>query len=149
MLKILPLAEAGSAIAAVRARLDVFEKESSARSATLTRKVFGQALSPAQVVERIVNDVRRRGDDAVAEYTLRLDGAILTPDMFRVEPALLLKAEKHAAAPFLAAVRFAAANVREYQESLLISSPKEIAKLGRGFPLLTSSRTIILCYVPV
>ncbi|MFH1732288.1 MAG: histidinol dehydrogenase [Planctomycetota bacterium] len=119
MLKILPLAEADSAIEALRTRLAIFEKESSARAAALTRKVFGRPLSPAQVVERIVNDVRARGDEAVAEYTVKLDGAILTPDMFRVEPATILKAEKSAPKDFVSAVRFAADNVRAYQRHML------------------------------
>jgi histidinol dehydrogenase len=37
-------------------------------------KMFGEALSPAQVVERILRDVRERGDTAVASWTERLDG---------------------------------------------------------------------------
>ena len=119
MLNILPLAEARSAIDALRKRLELFEKESSARAAVLTRKVFGRALSPAEVVERIVDDVRRRGDEAVAEYTLKLDGVILTPDMFRVDPAAILKAEKSAPKDFVSAVKFAAHNVREYQQWIL------------------------------
>ena len=131
MLRILPQAEAESALGALRARLEVFEKESSARSAALTRKVFGQALSPAEVVARIVKDVQERGDDAVVEYTLKLDGAILTPDMFRVEAKTILGAEKRAAAEFMAAVRFAAGNVREYQESIRASDPKKFKSGGR------------------
>jgi len=38
------------------------------------RKLFGEALSPAQVVDRILGDVRERGDAAVADWTARLDG---------------------------------------------------------------------------
>ena len=56
MLRILPLAEAEGALSALRTRLAVFEQPASARSAELTRKVFGQALSPAQVVERILHE---------------------------------------------------------------------------------------------
>jgi len=36
--------------------------------------MFGEPLSPAQVVERILRDVRRRGDTALSEWTERLDG---------------------------------------------------------------------------
>jgi histidinol dehydrogenase len=36
----------------------------------------GERLTPAQVVERIVNDVRQRGDSAVAKWSQRLDGHI-------------------------------------------------------------------------
>ncbi|MBM4414421.1 MAG: histidinol dehydrogenase, partial [Chloroflexi bacterium] len=36
----------------------------------------GERLTPVQVVERIVNDVRARGDVALKEWSLRLDGSI-------------------------------------------------------------------------
>ena len=138
MLKILPLAEADSAIDALRTRLEIFEKESSARSAALTRKVFGHAMSPAEVVERIVNDVRKRGDEAVIEYTLKLDGAILTPDMFRVDTASIVKAEKSAPAEFVSAVKFAADNVRAYQQCIL--HPDRFALSARESALFDKSR---------
>ena len=148
MLRILPLAEADSAIAALTKRLEILERESSARSAELTRKVFGRALTPAQVVERIVSDVRERGDDAVVEYTLKLDGAILTPDMFRVERAAVLRAEKRADAKFMAAVKFAASNVREYQQRVLISGSEGVTEPGRRLWRTCSPVRAAACYVP-
>jgi len=39
---------------------------------------MGERLTPAQVVERIVNDVRTRGDAALAEWSARLDGHVPT-----------------------------------------------------------------------
>ncbi|MFN8497730.1 MAG: histidinol dehydrogenase [Anaerolineae bacterium] len=41
------------------------------------RRVFGEDLSPAAVVDRILADVRQRGDAAVREYTRRIDGVDL------------------------------------------------------------------------
>ncbi|MFN8471296.1 MAG: histidinol dehydrogenase [Anaerolineae bacterium] len=38
------------------------------------RRVFGEDLSPTAVVDRILADVRARGDNAVREYTHRIDG---------------------------------------------------------------------------
>lgn len=38
-------------------------------------QMFGEALSPAQVVDRILQDVRQRGDAAVAGWTEQLDGS--------------------------------------------------------------------------
>ena len=38
-----------------------------------TIEVFGEPLSPAQVVERICTDVRERGLAAVLDYSARLD----------------------------------------------------------------------------
>ena len=39
-----------------------------------TIEVFGEPLTPMQVVERICRDVRTRGLEAVLEYTAKLDG---------------------------------------------------------------------------
>jgi len=148
MLKILPLTEAKSALAALRNRMAALEKESSARSAALTKKVFGQALSPAEVVDKIVNDVRDRGDDAVVDYTLKLDGAILTPDMFRVKPTAITAAENVPDDDFVAAVRFAAENVREHQKSMLASAPKKPVVASRQLWMEHSPVASAACYVP-
>ena len=37
------------------------------------RAIFGEALSPAQAVERILADVQARGDQALVEWNTRLD----------------------------------------------------------------------------
>ncbi len=41
------------------------------------RRVFGEDLTPEQAVARVVDDVRRRGDVAVREWTARMDGVTL------------------------------------------------------------------------
>lgn len=41
------------------------------------RRVFGTDLTPDEVAARILADVRRRGDEAVLEYTHRIDGVDL------------------------------------------------------------------------
>ena len=51
----------------------------SARGRELTQKVFGEPLPPVRVVERVCEDVRQRGADALFHYTeqfdrVRLDG---------------------------------------------------------------------------
>lgn len=60
---------------------------------------FGEALTPTQVVERIVADVRERGDDALRDWTERLDGA--RPDTLAVSAddlnAASVPADLHAA----------------------------------------------------
>jgi histidinol dehydrogenase len=43
------------------------------RMAAEIKQAFGEELSPQQVVERIVNEVRSRGDQAVFDYTSKLD----------------------------------------------------------------------------
>ena len=148
MLKILPLAEADAAIAGLRQRLGLFERQSSARSAELTRKVFGRALRPAQVVELIVNDVRKRGDDAVAEYSLKFDDVLLTPDMFRVGADTIAGAQENAPPEFLSAVQAAAKNVRAYQQRVLVGDPAPLADGGRRLWRKYSPVGSAACYVP-
>ncbi len=42
--------------------------------ASLTKKVFGRELTPEQAVDRIVEEVRQKGDSALFGYTQKLDG---------------------------------------------------------------------------
>lgn len=53
-------------------------------------RLFGERLTPEQAVSRILQDVRRRGDAALREWSGRLDD--YTPDSFRVPPAQLWQA---------------------------------------------------------
>ncbi|MEJ2564083.1 MAG: histidinol dehydrogenase, partial [Anaerolineales bacterium] len=44
--------------------------------------IFGERLSPSEAVRLIIKDVRTRGDEALQEWSTRLDGATLSS--FRV-----------------------------------------------------------------
>src|SRR5438067_2026998 len=46
------------------------------------REMFGEALTPTQVVERIIADVRADGDQAIRRYTRLIDGR--EPEELRV-----------------------------------------------------------------
>src|SRR5688572_14083787 len=59
-----------------------------------TIAVFGEPLSPQQVVERICSDVQSRGVSAVLEYTAKLDGAKLDAGHLRVSADELATAHK-------------------------------------------------------
>ena len=52
-----------------------------------TIEVFGEPLSPRQVVERICRDVATQGIDALLDYTRRIDGVALEPGALRVPAA--------------------------------------------------------------
>lgn len=47
-------------------------------------RVFGEDLTPEQAVARLLADVRKRGDDALHEWTTRIDG--LTMDALEIPP---------------------------------------------------------------
>ena len=84
-----------------------------------TVEVFGEPLSPQQVVERICRDVREQGVEAVLQYGRQLDGAELTAETLRVPSDMLATAHQHADAEFLQAVRRIRANILEFQTALL------------------------------
>lgn len=92
------------------------------------RAVFGEDLSPAQVVERIVGDVRTEGDAAVRRYTRAIDGVevddLLVPQE-ELDAALRATPEE-----VRSALEVAAARVRSFHEWSLRTSWVEFADGG-------------------
>ncbi|WP_425397671.1 histidinol dehydrogenase [Aeoliella sp.] len=86
-----------------------------------TMEVFGEPLTPVEVVDRICRDVRERGLDAVLEYTAKLDGAELTAETIRVPQEELEAAHQAADAEFLACIRRIRENVLKFQTEILHS----------------------------
>jgi histidinol dehydrogenase len=84
-----------------------------------TIELFGEPLSPRQVVERICGDVRTRGLDALLEYTAKLDRKELTLETMRVTADELQSAHAAAHPEYLAAIRRIRDNVAEFQSALL------------------------------
>lgn len=100
---------------AVRPPLE--EVEPDALTTERTVALFGEALTPLQVVERIVADVRRDGDNAVADYARRLDGMNLPPSRFYVAEDEFAAAYEQAAPEVVAAIRRARDNIRIAHEA--------------------------------
>src|SRR5947209_17672400 len=69
---------AGKELSRLREQLSAQGNIVSAKGRALTQKVFGEALPPARVVERICADVRERGLAAVLHYTEQFDRVRLT-----------------------------------------------------------------------
>ncbi|MEZ6108787.1 MAG: histidinol dehydrogenase [Pirellulaceae bacterium] len=84
-----------------------------------TIEVFGEPLSPQQVVTRILQRVRVEGRAAVLELTEKLDRARVDADSLRVSPEKLAEAHAQASPEFLASVRRIRENVRQFQEAIL------------------------------
>ena len=84
-----------------------------------TLEVFGQPLTPAQVVERICSDVRAEGVVAVLRYGRLLDKAELTLATLRVSSDELVAAHRRAAPEFLQAIRRIRDNIHEFQSAIL------------------------------
>nr|MDD6335403.1 histidinol dehydrogenase [bacterium] len=67
-----------------------------------------------QTVERVIADVRQRGDEAVLDYTARFDGASLTADTLRVSQAEIDEAYAALSEDFLRVLRRSAASIRQF-----------------------------------
>lgn len=104
---------------ALRQHLAALGAVVSPRSRELTRAVFGEALAPAQVVERICTEVRSEGLPAVLRYTEKLDKVQLQPDQVRVSSAELRAAHKAADPALLTTIRRIRQNILAFQMGLL------------------------------
>ena len=97
-----------------KAAFDEVELNPKIREAN--KKLFGADLTAAEVVERIVSEVRRDGDQAVMKYTKLIDRADFTPEQFLVSEEEYAAAEKAAAPAIVESLRRAAENVRRYHQ---------------------------------
>jgi len=76
-----------------------------------------EALEP--VVHEIIKNVRRRGDDALAEYTHQFDGAALTPATMRASGMEFAQAERDVSEQLRAAIQAAIENIRHHHRRQL------------------------------
>ncbi|MCE9605951.1 MAG: histidinol dehydrogenase [Planctomycetia bacterium] len=112
----------GNSLAALdelRARLSPRGDIVSEAGRKKTIEVFGEPLSPRQVVERICGDVRTKGLPALLDYTRKLDRAELTAATMRVSPGELKAAHAAVEPEFLASVRRIRRNILDFQEAIL------------------------------
>jgi len=122
--------DARRAVLRLKGRLASMEQSSGERGRELTRRVFGKDLLPRQVVDRIIGDVRRLGDEAVADYTVKLDAVPLTPERFRVGAEEIDAAGRAMPPELLEAVKRAAANIERFQRAALAPEPKPVEADG-------------------
>lgn len=95
-----------------------------------TIELFGEPLSPQDVVERICEDVRTGGLDAVLDYTKKLDGKELTAETLRVSPAEFEAAHEAADPQYLGTIRRIRDNVAEFQQAILSEDVAQVRENG-------------------
>lgn len=106
-------------IAKLRKKLSPDGSVVSERGRQLTMAVFGEPLSPQSVVERICNDVKKRGTAAVLHYARALDSPSTTAETLRVPLALLSESHANASSEFLTTIRRIRANISGFQSAIL------------------------------
>src|SRR5438128_2956078 len=103
----------------LRSKLASQREVVSTHGQELTKKVFGEPLTPVRVVERICADVRARGLSALLYYTEQFDQVSLTADQVRVSNRELAEAHAGAESSFLEVVRRVRQNIMSFQLGLL------------------------------
>ncbi len=84
-----------------------------------TLDVFGQPLTPREVVQQICHDVRTSGVTAVVDYSQRIDKVHITAETLRVRADELIAAHRAADPQFLETVRRVRQNILCFQKAIL------------------------------
>ena len=118
-------------------------------AAEQVRKLAGRGSRLDEVepkVQRIIDDVRTRGDAAVREYSRQWDG-LGKKDSLQVRESELRDAWKVSSPKFRSSLRLAAANIRRFCQ---LQKPKEWKKSYNGITLGQLVRPLdsVGCYIP-
>ncbi len=103
---------AAEAQATILRRRDFEEVEIPPTIAAHIREVFGEPLTPAQAVDRIITAVRTEGDAAVRRFTRVFDGAAI--ERLELSRDEVQAAYRQVPAPVVEALRVAAERVERY-----------------------------------
>ena len=104
---------------------------------------FGERLSPPEVVARILDDVRAKGDEAVREYTQRLDGVDLAS--LEVPGSALREAYRRTPVGLRQAFRAVARRVEAFQRASL---PRSWVDYAQGYGELFTPLERVGVYIP-
>lgn len=110
----LPIFESAAAAEAILRRVPFDEVEVPEYVLERNRQLFGEPLTPAQVVERIVRDVRKRGDAALRQWNELIDKT--STSSFEVPHERWAEAARSLDPSLLAALETAAGEIRRFHE---------------------------------
>ncbi|MBD3672906.1 MAG: histidinol dehydrogenase [Planctomycetaceae bacterium] len=97
-----------------------------------TIELFGEPLSPQQVVEKICRDVQEGGLSALLDYSHKLDGRELTLETMRVSQQELNEAHAAADDAYLATIRRIRENIIEFQSAILPENVHQVREAGEA-----------------
>jgi histidinol dehydrogenase len=120
--------DAAEAQATILRRVALDEMEASPQIVAGLRRIFGRDLTPAEAVEEIVGDVRRRGDAALTEWMERIDGVRLAS--FEVSAAEREAALAGVPQELVDALRLAAERIEAFHRRQPITSWTEYGPGG-------------------
>ena len=118
------------------------------RGGALTAAAERSDLDVPAIVRDLIAKVRSGKDAAVATLTSQLDRAHVTPESLRVPTDQLAQAHRDADPDFMQLIRRAIANIREYQEHILIRAPEPLIRGGRVLGVRYTPMDRVGVYVP-
>jgi histidinol dehydrogenase len=125
------------------ARLDTKAKDFEASFRALLSAKRETAADVNAAVAAILADVEKRGDEAVAEYTRRFDGATVTPATLRIAPDEIERAAAQVPAADFAALEQAAERIRSFHARQMPADDRYVdehgAELGYRWTPLASA----------
>jgi histidinol dehydrogenase len=139
---------------------DFNERFVEIRAAVVRATHFSPGSEEDKQLDAVLDEVGRRGDEAIAEFTEKFDGVKLTPEQFRVPEAELNVAHKAIDKNLLRSIRQAIKNVKEYQSKIFACKNKSfkvtgirytpIKRVGICVPGASAPlpSTVIMCAVP-
>jgi len=107
----------GGAVAVGPRRLDIGAPGFAGEFAKLLAARDAEGADVDSVVAAIVEDVRRRGDAALIEYTNRFDRVSITAEELRVPQAEIDRAIGEVPAKTVSALKLAARRIRDYRQA--------------------------------
>lgn len=107
------------------------------------KRIFGEELTPEAAVSRIVSDVAQRGDDAVREYTRRIDGVDL--EGMELDRDAITRIAEAAPQETREALRRSVGRIRDFHVAGL---PRSWVDMERGFGEIISPMERVGIYIP-
>jgi histidinol dehydrogenase len=110
------------------------------------KKGFNSETTKA--VTNIINEVKKRGDTALIDFTNKFDGVYLTANRLKVNQEDIEKAYKYVTKNQISAIKVAKKRVEKFQKKLLKQMIFKYEKEGVKISSCTSPIQRLGCYVP-
>ncbi|MXY20236.1 MAG: histidinol dehydrogenase [Dehalococcoidia bacterium] len=108
-----------------------------------SERMFGERLTPLEVVSRIVEDVRENGDEAIRRLSLLIEGS--EHDLIEVDPDIVAAAADSVDERVLDALATSAERVRDYHQSSMTNDWMDFAA---GYGALVRPCERVGVYIP-
>jgi len=115
---------------------------------TKTKEVFGEPLSPAESVKRVITDVREKGDEALEYYSEKFEGVSLAAEHIKIKTSEIQDAYRTVSPELISAIKNAKNNIRKFQEYIRIREPEPFHSNGTKIKVKYNAIENVGIYVP-